>query len=82
METNINQFGYKKGISTVQPLYILRELIALHKDRTTPFYVASLDAEKAFDTVWRYGLYHKIRCKMKASCWLLLMSYYETSMDI
>jgi hypothetical protein len=81
LETDSNQFGYKKGsgISTIQPLYILKELIALHKDKMTPFYIASLDAEKAFDTVWRDGLYHKIKCKMKASTWLILKLYYDTS---
>jgi hypothetical protein len=46
-----NQFGFKCGLSTLHPLFILKETIDFTTAHKTPLYIASLDAEKAFDAV-------------------------------
>ena len=41
--------------------------------------MASLDAEKAFDKVWRDGLFFKLYNKLNPSLWVLLKKYYDLS---
>ncbi|CAF1063514.1 unnamed protein product, partial [Brachionus calyciflorus] len=41
--------------------------------------IASLDAEKAFDRVWRYGLFFKLIKKINISYWVLLKIYYDSA---
>jgi hypothetical protein len=50
-----NQFGFKMGLSTYQPLFLVKETISKYKRTKSPCYVVSLDAEKAFDSLWRNG---------------------------
>ena len=39
----------------------------------------SLDAEKAFDKLWRPGIYFKLIKRLHKLDWLILKSYYEKS---
>jgi hypothetical protein len=73
----MNQFGYKRTISTIQPMFILKETIAKYKAHHTPCYIASLDLEKAFDRLWRDGLFHKLKGKMNDVLWYMLYKYYR-----
>jgi retron-type reverse transcriptase len=50
-----------------------------YKKAKSPLYIASLDAEKAYDSLWRMGLFHKLKEKMDENLWLILISYYEKS---
>ncbi len=59
-----NQFGFRKGLSTVHPLFILKESAAFMKKDKSACYVASLDAAKAFDSVWRQGLFYKLKDRL------------------
>ena len=79
LNISCNQFGFRKGLSTVHPLFILKEASIWCKNDNTPCYVASLDAEKAFDTLWRAGMIHKIMNKMDKNLWLVLYVYYKSS---
>ena len=53
LKSDDNQFGFKMGLSTYQPLFLVKETISKYKRSKTPCYVASLDTEKAFDSLWR-----------------------------
>ena len=44
--------------------------------------IASLDAEKAFDKVWREGMFYKLIDKINPILWVLLYKYYESSKGI
>jgi hypothetical protein len=77
--SNPNQFGFKHGLSTLHPLFIVKETIDYSTAHKTPLYVASLDAEKAFDAIWRDGLFCKLIDKLDFNCWHLLKNYYNNS---
>ena len=41
--------------------------------------MASLDAEKAYDSLWRDGLFEKLIPKIDPNIWFLLKNYYNSS---
>ena len=41
--------------------------------------MAALDAEQAFDKIWRDGLFYKLMTKMSYPLWMLLKKYYDSS---
>ncbi len=45
-------------------------------------YIVSLDAEKAFDGVWRDGLLYKLIYKIDDELWFLIKKYYECSIGL
>jgi hypothetical protein len=79
LKVNQNQFGFRKGLSTIHPLFILKESSLWCKQDKSPCYIASLDAAKAFDSVWRIGLFHKLKDKLCPKSWLSLYNYYSVS---
>ena len=44
--------------------------------------IASLDAEKAFDKLWRAGLFFKLIDRIDPSLWHLLKIYYDKSQGL
>ena len=55
-----NQFGFKKKTSCNHALFSLKETILNYTENKTGIKIASLDAEKAFDKVWRDGFFFKL----------------------
>ena len=51
MNTNPNQFGFKRKHGTDQCIYVLKEIIYLYSKRNGTVFVCFLDASKAFDRV-------------------------------
>ena len=58
--THSNQFGYRLFSSCKHAFFTLNETIQLYTQNKSSVYVASLDAEKAFDSLWRDGLFYKL----------------------
>ena len=52
-DTSANQFGFQLGLSTYQPIFLLKETVNKYKKTKTSLYIASLDAEKAYDSLRR-----------------------------
>jgi hypothetical protein len=73
------QFGFKQNMSTIHPLFLMKEVINNHIEEKEPLYIASLDSEKAYDSVWRDGIYFKLIGVITAQFWLLVKEYYEKS---
>ena len=55
-----NQGGFRKGYSTNDNLLSLHILIHIMKKKKKKLYCAFIDFAKAFDTVWRNGLWNKL----------------------
>jgi hypothetical protein len=69
-------------ISTTIPITIVNESIAKCKYEDTPLFIASIDAEKAFDRVWRTGLFFKLKEKVNKRIWLILFNYYKSAVGV
>ena len=57
---NENQFGFRKGYSTIDSIFVLHLLFELLKLKKKKLFCAFIDFAKAFDTVWRSGLWSKL----------------------
>ena len=55
-----NQAGFRKGYSTTDNLFILHTLTTLIKHNRKKLFCLFIDFEKAFDKVWRNGLWNKM----------------------
>ena len=54
------QAGFRPGYSTLDHIYSLYCIFLLYKRMNKPLYMAFIDYQKAFDTIWRAGLWHKL----------------------
>ncbi len=63
------QFGFKNAVSTHQLIFLLKELTNKYVKEKLPLYIDSLDAEKAYDSVWRDGIFFKIKDAMTKQFW-------------
>jgi hypothetical protein len=52
--------GFRKGYSTTDNLFVIYMLNSIMKNKKKKLYCAFIDFAKAFDTVWRKGLWHKL----------------------
>ena len=62
-ENNIlleNQAGFRKNFSTNDHIFVLYSLIEILKQQKKKLYCAFIDFSKAFDSVWRIGLWKKM----------------------
>ena len=51
-----NQAGFRKGLSTIDNLFVLQSLIEISKSYKNKLFCAFIDFKQAFDNVWRGGL--------------------------
>ncbi|XP_063418148.1 uncharacterized protein LOC134700894 [Mytilus trossulus] len=56
----INKAGFREGYSTTDNLFVIYMLISIMKNKKKKLFCAFVDFAKAFDTVWRKGLWHKL----------------------
>ena len=64
-----NQAGFRKGYSTVDNIFVLHAIIDLYFSFGKKLYCIFVDFIKAFDTVWRKGLWGKLQnCEIKGKC--------------
>jgi hypothetical protein len=57
---NIYQAGFRKGFRTADNIFILQTLVSKLLRQGRKLFVCFVDFQKAFDTVWREGLYLKL----------------------
>ena len=74
------QGGFREGLSCSHTSFILQEAVQSIRDNNLKAYVAFLDAQKAFDTVWHEGLFVKlIRSAVPRYLLELLRNWYSHS---
>jgi retron-type reverse transcriptase len=76
---NVNQFGYRKKTSCKHAYFIANEVVNYYKQGGSKIFFISLDASKAFDKLWRAGLFYKLIGKIESSVWRILYYYYKIS---
>ena len=54
------QGGFRKGYSVQDNLFVMHALISLYLNSGKKLFCAFVDFRKAFDTVWRVGLWRKL----------------------
>ena len=74
-----NHFGFRKSTSTKHAYYVVNETLNYYKSCGTNCYLVSLDAAKAFDHVWRDGLFYKLLKRVDKPFWRTLLLYYRSS---
>ena len=55
------QAGFRAGRSTIDQLFTLRRLAESYSEFSRYLYVCYVDFQKAFDSVWRIGLWRAMR---------------------
>ena len=55
-----SQSGFRKKYSTIDNLFIIKNLVDIVKSSKTKLYCCFVDFKQAFDTVWRNGLWTKM----------------------
>ena len=63
---NDNQFGFRENKSTVDCLYILQAIVNRQLNKKRNLYCAFVDFKKAFDLVYRNGIWFKL-CRNDSS---------------
>ena len=58
---------------------MLKEIINKYSEEKMPLYLASLDSEKAYDSIWRDGLFFKLIGFIDPQFWVILREYYSKS---
>ena len=73
-----NQAGFRKGLSTIDNLFIIQSLIEISKSYKNKLFCAFIDFKQAFDNVWRGGLWTKLRSyNVNGKCLKLIQNMYE-----
>ena len=54
------QAGFRKKHTTVDHIFVVKCLVDIFNFRNKPLYCAFVDYSKAFDTIWRSGLWYKL----------------------
>ena len=54
------QIGFRKGYRTADHLLVLKTLIDTYKLKRKPIFACFIDFRKAYDSVWREGLFYKL----------------------
>ena len=71
------QFGFKKGHSTIDAIFVLQSIIQeyLHKGKKS--YCTFVDMRKAFDSIYRNGLWFKLyKCGIRGKMLNIMKSVY------
>jgi hypothetical protein len=77
--TMTTQFGFKDKRGTDFACGLINDVICFAKDKGSPLYMCSLDAEKCFDRIWHDGLFFKLMDVMPNPHWSFLYKMYSQS---
>ena len=79
---NNNQFGYRRSTSCKHASFIINETRQYMVSGGSPYivcYIVNLDMKKAFDKLWRDGLFYKLIDKVDDLYWRAIVNYYADS---
>ena len=67
------QFGFRKGISTTEPIFALRILQEKYQERKKDLHMVFVHLEKAYDCVPRDLIWWALRKKNIPEAWITIM---------
>ena len=74
------QGGFKPDVSCLHTAFVFQEAVQHLRDHKEKAYVALSDVQKAFDTVWHNGLFHKLYSYgIKGHTWWILRKWYQST---
>lgn len=56
-----SQTGFRKGYSTVDNIFVLHSILSIYFSQGKKLFCTFVDFKRAFDTVWRAGLWQKLQ---------------------
>ena len=72
------QGGFRKGYSVQDSLFVMHSLISLYLSSGKKLFCDFVDFKKAFDTVWRIGLWQKlIKNKIGGKMFRVILNFYS-----
>lgn len=74
-----NQFVNKSKTSCKNAFFVVNEGLNYYKCKKSKFFIVSLDTSKAFDKLWRHGLFYKLIEVADGSMCRILFKYNEIS---
>ena len=57
---NETQTGFRKGYSTLDHIFVMKNLVDMFKLKKKKLFCCFVDYTKAFDSIWREALWHKL----------------------
>ena len=73
-----NQAGFRSGYSTTDHIFTLHALTEILKSRNKKLFCAYIDFQKAFDSVWRIGLWMKLLGNsINGKCFKIIYNLYQ-----
>ena len=73
-----NQIGFKEKARTADHIFSLKSIIEYKKNHNKKVFAAFIDLRKAFDTIWRTGLFYKLLdLKVPFKIFKVLRSMYQ-----
>ena len=76
-EISDNHFGFRESIGTAFACNLLNYVTSYCKSRNSPLFLATLDAEKCFDSICYVSLFLKRIDVLPTYQWLLLYNWYR-----
>ena len=75
---NETQAGFRKAYSTIDNIFILNCLIDIVKSKKKKLYCCFVDFKQAFDSIWRVGLWQKLRREnINGKCFRVIQNLYN-----
>jgi hypothetical protein len=71
------QFGFQERRGTEFACGLLSDIICFTKEKGSPMFMCSLDAEKCFDKIWHDGLFFKLMNILPPAHWAFLYKLYK-----
>ena len=74
-----NQFGFRQNYSTIDNIFTLFSFFQIIKLKKRKLFCAFIDFEKAFDKVWREGLFYKMMLnKINGKMYNVIINMYDS----
>ena len=72
-----NQFGFRNDYSVSHGVCLLNDLICYSKYHHSNMFMAGMDAEKCFDSLWHDGMFHKLSHILPDVHWRFMYNWYS-----